>query len=105
MTIAQVWKNEGELKGKIEGRIEGEHNKARLMVLRGRWVGAETGFLEYLSELPLREVNDIFEGYDEVYAAWQNNRGISRAIAQTKYLSEAEVAYLLDLFFTHNRWV
>lgn len=104
MTIAQVWKNAGELKGRMEGKLEGERNKARLMVLRGKWKDAPNDFLIYQSELPLEEVNNLFKAYDEVLRSWQRNKNISIRNAQTAYLTELEVAYLLDLFNMFNRW-
>ena len=105
MTNTQVWQHEGEIKGRMEGKIEGEHNKARLMVLRGKWKNAPNDFLIYQSELPIEEVNDIVNGYEEVYLLWQKNTNINRVNAKTKFLSEIEVAYLLDLFNRQNRWV
>lgn len=94
MTTVQEWKK--------EGKIEGEHIKARLMVLRGKWKGASGDFLADQSELPLQEVKDLFNGYDEVFAFWQKNR--HSVSIQTKHLTEAEITYLLDLFNKHNSW-
>ena len=87
-----------------EGKIEGEQSKARMMVLRGRWKTAPIDFLADLSELPLKEVENLFKGYDEVYTFWQKNKEISFESAQTKHLTETEVKYLLDLFNKHNGW-
>ncbi len=104
MTVTQFWKNEGELKGRMEGRIEGERGKARLMILRGRWRNAPLDFLVYQSELTITEVSDLLNGYESVYRVWEKNKSITRTNVHTPYLSEIEVQYLLELFNMQHRW-
>ena len=94
MTSVQEWLMKGEAKGEITGEMR---NK-RKMVLRGKWKTAPADFLADQSELSLEEVNNLFKGYDAVYAAWRTNKHISPENVQTKHLTESEITYLLDLF-------
>ena len=94
MTTYQVWVN----KGKQEGRHEGEHSKARLVVLRGKWRGASVDFLADQSELPYQEVADMLNDYNEVYQFWSNKKGNKKALLEVAHLSEQEVRYLMNLF-------
>ena len=100
MTSVQEWLT----KGKTEGKTEGEQSKARKMVLRGKWKIAPADFLADQAELSLAEVNNLFKGYDAVYAAWQINRYVPTENVQTEHLTVAEITYLLDLFSKHNGW-
>ena len=52
------------------------------MVLRGKWKTAPADFLADQSELPLEEVNNLFKGYDMVYAAWQSNKHIQAILSK-----------------------
>jgi hypothetical protein len=80
--------------GKLEGKLESK----RLMVLRGKWNAIPAAILADQSDMPLQTVKDLLKGYDSVYAFWQKNKGLSTAYLDTKYLTDAEVKYLLDLF-------
>jgi hypothetical protein len=102
MTSVQEWVSKGKIEGKIEGVIEGELKAKRLMVLRGKWKTAPPDFLADLSVLPLEVVNDIIKGYNEVLAFWQKNKTTDRAYCHTKYLTDEEVKYLLELFDKHH---
>ena len=104
MTSVQEWLMKGEVKGKIEGEVTGEMKNKRKMVLRGKWKTAPADFLADQSELSLEEVNNLFKGYDTVYAAWQINRYVPTENVQTEHLTLAEITYLLDLFNKHNGW-
>ena len=95
---------EGVMTNVQEWIKEGAQSKARMMVLRGRWKTAPIDFLADLSELPVKEVENLFKGYDDVYAFWQKNMEISFESVQTKHLTEEEVKYLLDLFNKQNGW-
>ncbi len=90
MTTAQVWKQEG----KIEGSIE----KARSTVLRGKWKGYNASALADLSELPYTEVENMLKEYNKIYALWQKNKVSNISLIETKYLTEQEVKYLIDLW-------
>jgi Putative transposase, YhgA-like len=98
MTSVQEW----TIKGRIEGVIEGELKAKRLMVLRGKWKTAPPDFLADQSELPLDLVNDIMKGYNEVLAFWQKNKTTDMTYCHTKYLTDEEVKYLLELFNKHH---
>jgi Putative transposase, YhgA-like len=80
---------------KKEGRQEGEVNKARLMILRGKWKGASADFLADMSEMPFAEVEKLLKGYDKAYAFWKNDK---KTIVPIAHLTEQEVQYLFDLF-------
>ena len=92
MTSVQEWLMKGEMKQK------------RKMVLRGKWKTAPADFLADQSELSLEEVNNLFKGYEMVYAAWQTNRHIAPENVLTNHLTESEITYLLDLFNKHDGW-
>ena len=96
MTSVQEWL--------MQGKITGEQSKARKMVLRGKWKTAPADFLADQSELPLEEVNNLFKGYDVVYAAWQSNKHIQADTVQTTHLTASEITYLLDLFNKYSGW-
>ena len=100
MTSVQEWL----MKGEAKGNITGEQSKARKMVLRGKWKTAPADFLADQSELPLEDVNNLFKGYDAVYAAWQSNKHIQADAVQTTHLTASEITYLLDLFNKHSGW-
>ena len=104
MTSVQEWLMKGEAKGEAKGAIEGAMRQKRKMVLRGKWKTAPADFLADQSELPLEEVNNLFKGYDAVYAAWQTNKHIQFDAVQTTYLTASEITYLLDLFNQHSGW-
>ena len=76
----------------------------RKTVLRGKWKTAPADFLADQSELPLEEVNNLFKGYDVVYAAWQSNKHIQADTVQTTHLTASEITYLLDLFNKYSGW-
>jgi hypothetical protein len=88
--LSQIWKQEG----KIEYYIE----KARSTVLRGKWKGATTSFLADISELPYTDVENMLKEYDKIYLLWQKNKLSNIPTIETKYLTEQEVKYLIDLF-------
>ena len=96
MTSVQEWL--------MKGKIEGEMKQKRKTVLRGKWKTAPADFLADQSELSLEEVNNLFKGYDAVYAAWQTNRHMPTENVQTEHLTVDEITYLLDLFNKHNGW-
>ncbi len=81
-----------------EGKIEGEIEKAHLMILRGRWKGATIDFLADQSELPYIEVDNLLKGYDKVYEYWQNNKKDKETLMKITVLSAQEVDYLMNLF-------
>jgi hypothetical protein len=91
LTNFQIWRQEG----KVEGKAEGEINKAHKVVLRGRHYGMTMDDLVNLSELSVDAVENLFAGYDAVLKCWQTG-AIDNC--QTDYLSEEEVIYVLDLF-------
>ena len=84
--------------GKLEGKLEGELKRTRLMVLRGRKHAISAAILADQADMPLQAAKDLLKGYDAVYAFWQKNKGLSTAYLETKYLTDEEVKYLLDLF-------
>jgi hypothetical protein len=77
-----------------EGRQEGRQDKARLVVLRGKWKGATADYLADLSELPYTEVVNMLKDYNKVYQLWANKK----AAGTIAYLTDEEVRYLMDLF-------
>ena len=81
-----------------EGRQEGNRERARLVVLRGRFMGASVDFLAKQSELPYIEVQNMHKSYDEVYQFWATKRADPKAIIEVAHLSEDEVRYLIGLF-------
>ena len=56
------------------------------------------------SELPIEEVNNLFKGYDMVFAFWQKNNHIHPENVKTTYLTDSEIVYLLDLFNKQKGW-
>jgi hypothetical protein len=84
--------------GRQEGLQEGEKRRARLDVLRGRFRGASTDFLAYLTELSLVEVENMVKGYDDVLRFWSSNTVDKKEIIEVTHLSEQEVRYLINLF-------
>jgi hypothetical protein len=99
MTTYQTWVNKGKLEGKLEGKQEGETKKARLTVLRGKWNNWSAESLADMSELPLSEVNNLLNGYDNVYKLWLKNKGKAPdALPKIVHLTEQEVGYLFDFF-------
>jgi hypothetical protein len=91
MTTYQLWK--------IEGRQEGKQEKARLTVLRGKWNNWSAESLADQAELPLSEVNNLLNGYDNVYKLWLKNKGkATKAVPEIEHLSKQEVSYLLAFF-------
>ncbi len=80
---------------KKEGRVEGEINKARLMILRGKWKGATADFLVDQSELSFSEVEKLLKGYDKAYKSWKSDK---KTLVPVEHLTEQEVQYLFDLF-------
>ena len=104
MANVNGWLVQSEMKGRVEGKIEGELRGKRLMVLRGRWKTAPADFLADQSELPIEEVNNLFKGYDMVFAFWQKNNHIHPENVKTTYLTDSEIVYLLDLFNKQKGW-
>ena len=98
LTTYQVWvqkgKKEGLQEGKQVGIQEGQTQKARLVVLRGRWKGLSADFLVDVSELSHVEVENLLKGYDQTYQLWQSKK----KPAKVEHLTKNEVDYLLDLF-------
>jgi hypothetical protein len=103
MTTYQIWVNkgkvEGKLEGKLEGKQEGEARKARLSVLRGKWNNWSAESLADQAELPISEVNNLLNGYDNVYKLWSKNKGKAPdVLPKIAHLTEQEVGYLFDFF-------
>jgi Putative transposase, YhgA-like len=84
--------------GRQEGLQEGDKRRARLGILRGRFMGASADFLAKQSEFPYSEVANMLKGYDEVYQFWSNKRTDKKAVIEVAHLSHEEVRYLMDLF-------
>ena len=93
-TTYQVWVQKGKVEGIQEGLQEGQTQKARLVVLRGRWKGSSADYLSDISELPYTDVKNLLKGYDQTYLVWQGKMDKDAV----EYLSSNEVDYLLDLF-------
>ena len=106
MNQLQVWKNEGSLIGEHNGRIEGARLMARHIILKGLCFSKRPpdDFIYFQSPLSRPITNELILGYNEVLDAWKKNKGISVRNARTKYLSELEVAFLLESFPIVNRW-
>jgi hypothetical protein len=99
MTTYQSWKIEGRKEGRQEGRQEGLQEKARLIVLRGRWNSWSAEELADSAELPLAEVNNLLKGYDKAHELWLKNKGkLTEAVPEIEHLSKQEVRYLLTFF-------
>ena len=81
-----------------EGRQEGFTQKARMVVLRGRFMGASADFLAKQSELPLNVVQNMLKSYDEVYQFWSRKKADQKIMIEVAHLSEEEVRYLMGLF-------
>jgi hypothetical protein len=82
-----------------EGRQEGEAKKARLSVLRGKWNSWSAESLADQAELPISEVNNLLNGYDNVYKLWLKNKGKAPdVLPKIAHLTEQEVGYLFDFF-------
>jgi hypothetical protein len=95
MTTYQIWVN----KGKVEGKVEGLQEKARLTVLRGKWNKLPAEVLADQAELPLAEVNNLLKAYDKVHELWLKNKGkVTEAVSEIEHLSKQEVRYLLTFF-------
>ena len=94
-TIFEVAEERAEQRGEQRGISIGQHEKARLSVLRGRYRGASADFLADISELPYSEVENILKAYDQVRVMWLNRDFENKNI---EHLSISEVNYLLDLF-------
>ncbi len=94
LTTYEVWMQKGEQIGRQEGEQIGETNKARLVVLRGKWRGRNVADLADISELPLDVVSQLMQGYEVTHESWQKKKK-PRA---NDYLSKEEVDYLYKLF-------
>jgi hypothetical protein len=82
-----------------EGRQEGRQEKSRLIVFRGKWNNLSAESLADMSELPLSEVNNLLNGYDNVYKSWQKNKGKAPdVLPKVAHLTDQEVSYLFDFF-------
>jgi hypothetical protein len=80
-------------------RQEGRQEKARSMVLRGKWNKIPAESLADQAELPLAEVKNLLIGYDKVYKLWVKNKGKTpEVLPQIAHLSEQEVSYLMTFF-------
>jgi hypothetical protein len=77
-----------------EGRQEGETNKARLVVLRGRWLGLSVNFLANQSELSISLVENLMKGYNKAFQSWQKKEEPTTI----EHLTKEEVVYLFGLF-------
>jgi hypothetical protein len=52
-----------------------------------------------MSELSLSEVNNLLNGYDNVYKLWSKNKGKAPDILpKIAHLTEQEVGYLFNFF-------
>ncbi len=95
MTTYQSWKT--------EGRQEGRQEKARLSVLRGKWNAWTAESLADQAELPISEVNNLLNGYENVYNFWKKNKGkMPDVLPKIAHLSDQEVSYLMA-FFTQKQ--
>ena len=90
MTTVQVWKQEGKIEGKIE--------KAHFTILRGKWNGLSAEILANISELPLVDVQKLFDGFDSVFKCWQDKKERSLVKVEVPYLTDEEIKCLYDLF-------
>ncbi len=81
-----------------EGRQEGSREKARLIVLRGRFRGNSAEILADLSELQYSEVDNMLKGYEEVYKFWSDKKVDKNSVIKSAHLADSEVRYLLNLF-------
>ena len=70
----------------------------RKSVLRGLFLGQNTEFLAFTTEMPISEVENLSKGYDVVYRFWSTKRSLKKAIIEAIHLSESEVRYLMNLF-------